>query len=132
LDVGSRRIGFALSDPTGTLATPLSFINRTTGKSDIEAVLFTATIHQATQILVGMPLRTNGARGIEAREMESFCQYLKLHTDISVIAWDERYSTMEAEKRLREAGHRPSRHKGRTDAAAAAVILQSYLDSMRI
>lgn len=83
------------------------------------------------RVLVGMPLTVRGQKGRQAQEVEKFCEALREGMDLEVATWDERYSTIEAESRLREAGRKPSRDRGRTDAAAAAIILQSYLDSMR-
>ena len=84
------------------------------------------------RVLVGMPLTVRGQKGRQAQEVEKFCEALRGGMDLEVATWDERYSTVEAESRLREAGRKPSRDRGRADAAAAAIILQSYLDSMRL
>ncbi|MCZ6535401.1 MAG: Holliday junction resolvase RuvX [Chloroflexi bacterium] len=131
MDVGSRRIGLALSDPSGTLATPLGFIERKAIQSDIAAIVRRASEYQVERVLVGMPLTVRGQKGRQAQEVEKFCEALREGMDLEVATWDERYSTVEAESRLRQAGRKPSRDRGRTDAAAAAIILQSYLDSMR-
>lgn len=128
--MGECRIGLALSDPGGVIATPLGFIECASTPSDVSAILGKASEHGAGSILVGMPLTKNGKVGPQAREVERFCQALREGTSLDVVTWDERYSTVEAERLLRQAGRQPSREKGRTDAAAAAVILQSYLDSM--
>ena len=78
-----------------------------------------------------MPFTLKGKKGVQARQVEEFCQRLERDGGVRVSTWDERFSTFEAESRLRAAGGKPSREKGRSDAAAAAVILQSYLDSKR-
>jgi len=129
LDVGDRRIGVAASDPTGTLASPLTTIERTDEASDIESVQHLVLEHEATEIVVGMPFSLSGRRGCQARKVEEFTQALSGHTAIPVISVDERLSSVEAERMIRASGKRPSREKPLVDAVAAAVILQSYLDS---
>ena len=127
--MGGRRIGLALSDPTGLIATPLGFLERTNVASDVSKIVEKASKYQVQRILVGLPLTTRGQMGPQSRDVERFCKYLREYVNVPVITWDERYSTMEAERLLRQAGRQPSRDKGRSDAAAAAVILQSYLNS---
>jgi putative Holliday junction resolvase len=131
LDVGERRIGVALSDPGGVLASPLTFIERVSPDADVQRVLALAHEHNVGRIVVGLPLTLRGQRGPQARAADAFRRALTTVSDIQVMAWDERLSTVEAERRLREAGTRPSMERGRTDAASAAIILQSYLDSRK-
>ena len=99
--------------------------------ADVEAVAQKARELEAEAVLVGMPFTLKGKKGFQARQVEDFCKRLEEDGGLSVSTWDERFSTFEAERRLRAAGRKPSREKGRSDAAAAAVILQSYLDSRR-
>jgi putative Holliday junction resolvase len=99
--------------------------------ADVEAVAQKARELEAEAVLVGMPFTLKGKKGFQARQVEDFCKRLEEDGGVSVSTWDERFSTFEAESRLRAAGRKPSREKGRSDAAAAAVILQSYLDSRR-
>jgi putative Holliday junction resolvase len=129
LDVGERRIGLALSDPTGVIASPIGAINRATESEDIEAVLRLATEHGAAEIVVGLPLSLSGEMGHQARAVRRFSQGLSKLSALPVRTVDERYTTVQAERLLREAGVEPSRDRARTDAAAAALILQSFLDS---
>ena len=131
LDVGDRRIGVATSDPTGTLATPLITLERTDEASDIESVQRLVSEHEAAEIVVGMPFSLSGRRGVQARKVEEFTQALSAHTAIPVIFVDERLSSVEAERMIRASGKKPSREKPLVDAVAAAIILQSYLDSNR-
>jgi len=131
LDVGERRIGIALSDPTGMLASPLGFIERTLQHEDVKRVLEMAREHRTRRIVVGVPLSLSGQRGPQARATDGFRRALTRELDVPVVGWDERFSTAEAERRLKEAGVSPSLEKGRADAASAAIILQSYLDSQR-
>ena len=131
LDVGERRIGIALSDPTGLLASPLITVTRRNDDTDIEEVLRVATENNVAEIVVGMPLSLSGRKGPQAARVTAFAEALGRKTDIPVVFADERYSTVQAERSLRKSGVQPSRDRARVDAAAAAVILQSYLDSRR-
>jgi len=131
LDVGDNRIGVAIGDPAGVLASPSGFIERTSEADDVKRVLEIAHQHQVRRIVVGIPLSLNGQRGPQARAADAFRRALTRESEVQVIGWDERLSTVEAERRLKEAGAKPSMERGRTDAASAAIILQSYLDSQR-
>ena len=131
LDFGERRIGVALSDPTGMLASPLTTLTRGRGGADVEMVLRLAAENDVAEIVVGMPVSLSGRRGPQAGRVARFVDALRRATGIPVLSADERYSTVQAERSLRESGVEPSRERGRVDAAAAAVILQSYLDSKR-
>ena len=128
LDVGDRRIGVAACDPTGTLASPLTTIERSDEASDIEAVLGLASERGAAEIVVGMPLSMSGARGQQARKVEAFTRALASQSPVPVNVVDERLSSAQAERLMREAGRRPSVNRALVDAAAATVILQAYLD----
>ncbi len=128
LDVGDRRIGLALSDPTGLLASPLGSVER--GPSDVEDVLRVAKDNGATEIIVGLPLTLSGESGAQAAKVRSFVQDLRSKTDLPVTLVDERLSTVQAQRMLHESSRRRrNRDRGRLDSAAAAVILQAYLDS---
>jgi len=129
LDIGDRRIGMALSDPSGLLATPKGFIKRSNYEKDIVRIC-NITIDEGVQrIVAGMPLSLNGRKGPQARMVDDFVGALRYQSSVPVETWDERYSTQDAERMLRQAGHKPSRERGLVDSAAAAVILQWYLDS---
>ena len=131
LDVGEKRIGVALGDPTGLLASPLTTISRTGESADVDEVLRLARQHEVSEIIVGLPLSMSGAVGPQAKLVSGFIDVLADRADVPVKSVDERLSTVEAERLLRESGVKPSRDRARVDAAAAAVILQSYLDSKR-
>ena len=128
--MGDSRIGLAVGDAEGIVATPVGFINRTNSDKDISRVLEHALDRGVDAVLVGLPISLNGRTGPQARKVERFLTALKARTELSVFTADERYSTAEAERQLRLAGRQPSRHKGDLDAAAATVILQGYLDSL--
>ena len=131
LDVGDRRIGVALSDPLGMLASPLTTIDRATPDTDtaIDAVLALADQHEAAEILVGIPYLMSGRIGAQARITLDFAQALATRTHIPVTQADERLSSVQADRMLTQSGASNTRDKGRTDSAAAAVILQAYLDA---
>ena len=132
LDVGEKRIGVALSDPTGMLATPLTTISRQQQDADFGEVTRLAAEHEVDEIVVGMPISLSGRIGAQAGRVSRFADALTERSSLPVRSYDERYSSKEAERLIREAGSSPSRNKARIDAVAAAVILQSYLDSRRL
>ncbi len=131
LDVGDRRIGLAVSDTLGLIASPIEAIERTSQDDDVERVLATAHENGVMEIVVGLPLTLAGEQGGQAKRVSAFRRALKRRAGVKVRSLDERYSTAEAERRMREAGLKPSRDRAKVDSAAAAVILQTYLDSIR-
>jgi putative Holliday junction resolvase len=135
LDVGERRIGVAVSDPTGTIARPLRTLERGSRKEDFSAIAALVAEVNAQAIIVGHPLSLDGTVGPQARRVASYAQGLAEHLDVPVIPWDERFSTASADEILRETrgekAKRRARADGEIDAIAAAVILQSYLDADR-
>ena len=131
LDVGQKRIGVALSDPGGLLATPLTTIGSRGESSDVRAVLGLTDEHGVGEIIVGLPLSLSGHRGAQAQRVAQFTKALAKLAAVPVRSVDERYSSVEAERLLRDSGVPPSRNKAQVDAAAAAVILQSHLDFRR-
>ena len=128
LDVGGRRIGVAVSDPTGTLATPHSVIHRRSKAEDFATVARLVAELDAARVVVGLPLSLNGEVGPQARWVTRYAQALAETLNVPLEFHDERYSTVTADAMLIEGGR-----KRRTpiDAAAAAVILQDYLESQR-
>ena len=131
LDVGEKRIGVAISGGAGLLATPYSTIERRNPLRAIAAILEVVHAEEVGRIVVGMPLSLNGSMGPQAKRTLGFCQALEAASPVPVETWDERFSSVEAERLLREAGVPPSRNRARVDASAAAVILQRYLDAWR-
>ena len=132
LDVGERRIGVALSDPSGILASPLTVLQRTGLSKDIGEILRLASEGEVEGILVGIPLSLDGVARGQAIRVQQFCEALSLESDIPIMTQDERFSTVEAERRLRESGASAQKRKAMVDASAAAVLLQSYLDGGRL
>jgi len=128
LDFGERRIGVAISDPTGTLATPHTVIRRRSKVEDFAAVARLVTELEAERVVVGLPLSLNGEIGPQARRVMRYTQALQQTLDVPVELFDERYSTVTADELLTESGRK---RRVPIDAAAAAVILQDYLESQR-
>ena len=125
LDIGDKRIGVALSDPQGILASPLTIINRSDDRADIESIINIVSQNQVGQIIVGLPLSMDGSIGKQAEKVKAFTRELCNHTEVPVEFRDERLSTVSA-KRLMQTVKKT--RKTRHDAVAAALILQSYLD----
>jgi putative Holliday junction resolvase len=131
LDVGDRRIGIAVSDPTGLLATPIEVYTRRGGEGDVLHILDLARLEEAEGAVVGLPINMNGTEGPQAVKAREFAVALE-GAGLAVCMWDERLSTVEAERRMQEQRRRKRRGVvQRSDAEAAAVILESYLDSLR-
>jgi putative Holliday junction resolvase len=132
LDVGERRIGLAVSDPTGTIARPLYALERASKEEDFSAIAALVGEYDAEAVVVGRPLSLDGSVGPQARRIAGYAQELAEYLDVPVIQWDERFSTARADEILRqtrrEKAKRRARANGEIDAIAAAVILQSYLD----
>ncbi len=133
LDVGERRIGVAVSDPSGCIARPLQTLRRGSRKQDFSTIAALVARHEAGLVVVGRPLGLNGTEGPQARRAARYALALAAHLPVRVILWDERYTTLQAEDILRQRRTARQRQRARAagdlDAIAAAVILQSYLDS---
>jgi putative Holliday junction resolvase len=125
LDIGGRRIGVAVSDPLGISVSPLEVL-RDAGPSELRDYVEEKVNEGVSVVVVGLPLTLRGREGEQVRRTREFVQALEDLEGVQVVLWDERLSTVEAEKRLREAGHSLKGRK--VDAEAAAIILQSYLD----
>jgi putative Holliday junction resolvase len=130
LDVGERRIGVAVSDPTGTLATPHSVIHRRSKAQDFATVARLVAELQAERVVVGLPLSLSGDVGPQARRVMRYAQALAQALPVPVELYDERYSTVTADELLAEGGRK--RRRTPIDAAAAAVILQEYLANIKL
>ncbi len=131
LDLGERRIGLALSDPTGTIAQALDVIHRTGGRQLIAQIRRRVTELQVARIVVGLPLRMDGTEGVEAKQVRRFVARLQEAIDVPVELQDERLSTVAAERLMLSDDVSRTRRRQRRDAVAAALILQSYLDRKR-
>jgi putative Holliday junction resolvase len=137
LDVGHKRIGVALSDPGQILASSLQVVERKGQQRDLATVVQLVREHEVGKIIVGYPRSLNGTVGQQAKFVERYVAVLEKKLgdsslDVPVILWDERFSTVTANKLMAEAGHRGRKRRERIDAVAAAVILQDYLDNRRL
>lgn len=136
LDVGSKTIGVAVSDPSGTIASARQVLARRGHAEDAAAVAALARAESASAVVVGLPLELDGSTGHRARQVQRFMAVLEpalaaLPTAPRVYTWDERFSTAGAERALLEADVSRARRKQVIDAAAAQFILQGWLEAKR-
>ena len=132
IDVGDRRIGLALSDSGGILASPLTIIEHTTATGNIEVILKIAQERGAERIIVGLPRLMNGDIGPQAQKVQAFAEAMRSHTQIPIEYRDERLTTVMAQRLHQESGTKKKNRVVRYDAMAAAVILQDYLEEQAV
>lgn len=128
MDLGDARIGVAISDDDRRLAVPIGTVP-TGAPAHLKAISGLVTEHAATAVVVGLPLSLSGKRGPAAMKAEAFAEALLSTLGIPVELQDERLSTVEAERALREAGVSGKRRRRQVDEVAATVILQAWLDA---
>ncbi|MBI4491244.1 MAG: Holliday junction resolvase RuvX [Chloroflexi bacterium] len=131
IDPGERRIGLALSDETGLLARPLQVLPRRSLQAAIAAIADLVQREGAEAVVVGLPVSLSGQLGPQAQRSLRFAEALRRQLAVPVHTWNEQYTTVEAQRRLREAGRRWKDRAQMVDAVAAAVLLQDYLDARR-
>jgi putative holliday junction resolvase len=127
LDLGDARIGVAISDDGRRVAVPLGTV-RTGAPEDVRAIAALVREHDVTVVVVGHPLLLSGLAGQRAEHAERFAEALRTVLEIPVTLYDERLSTVEAERALRAAGVSGKDRRGAVDRSAATVILQGWLD----
>lgn len=130
IDPGKKRIGVALSDPEGRIASPHGVIEVT--GDEVAEILRLARQNDVSEIVVGYPLRLDGGIGPAAQSAADLARMLERSSALAVTLWDERLSSAQAERDLIAGGVRRRDRRGATDRVAAALILQSYLDSRRL
>ena len=130
LDVGSKRIGVALSDPLKITAQGLQTFQRTTLEEDIKGLWKLMDEHEVSQLVVGLPKNMDGSVGFKAEEVQQFVADLTAERKIEVIWIDERLTTVSAERTLLEADVSRAKRKKVIDKMAAVIIMQSYLDRL--
>ncbi|HWP26218.1 MAG TPA: Holliday junction resolvase RuvX [Xanthobacteraceae bacterium] len=130
LDLGSKTIGVAASDPDRRLASPVETIRRKSAAADTERLLALAAERQAAAFVLGLPLNMNGSEGPRAQSTRAFARNLAKHTDLPIALWDERLSTAAVERQLIAADASRKRRAAVIDAHAAAYILQGALDRL--
>lgn len=128
LDLGDVRIGVALSDETGTLASGLVTLKAVGPRKDAQALAALAREHGVVEVVVGLPLRLDGSLGSQAEKAVAFAERLRRVLRLPVVTRDERLTSVAAGERLAEAGVKRRDRKARIDQAAAALILQEHLD----
>jgi len=128
LDIGDKRIGVALSDPEGILASPFTIISYEDDRTAIEAIIDIVGQQQVKQIVVGLPRSMNGSLGRQADKVKAFTEKLCSHTEVPVVFRDERLTTVSAKRLMQAVNVKKTKRKVRDDAIAAALILQGYLD----
>ncbi len=130
VDPGQKNIGLAISDELGISARPLCVIAHVQRTLDAAQVAAIAAEEGAQKIIVGQPLDINGKPTFEGRRSARFANALRAQTDLPVSLWDESFSTQTARQNAIETGMPRKKRRGHLDSIAAAVILQSYLDTL--
>jgi putative Holliday junction resolvase len=130
LDIGTRRIGVALSDSGGSVATPHEVVHRSGDRAaDHRRIAALVEEAGAAIVVVGLPLSLDGSIGPAAESILDEVDELRVALDVDVVTWDERLSTVEAERSLRAMGVKKGNRRRIVDQVAATVILQSWLDA---
>lgn len=131
LDVGSKRIGVAISDPGESFALPLTTIERTNVRADVRRIVDIAAEYGASEIAVGYPIALSGERGLAAERMDAFIAHLERDYTGAIVRVDERLTSAQANKVLISADVSRAKRKGSVDKLAAALILETHLSRRR-
>ncbi len=130
LDVGNRRIGIAVSDDLGIIATPVGYVERgPTDRTQIQALI---DRYQVTGLVAGIPRSMSGEEGMQAKDVRTWSKHLAKDLAIPLQFYDERLTTVMAERALISSGRKRDQRKHEIDATAAAIMLQGYLDSQSV
>lgn len=130
LDLGKKRIGLALSDPLRITAQGLPNLERTQKRADLEALARLAREQDVGLIVMGNPVNMGGAEGRQSAWVREFAAALEKQTRLPICFWDERLTTVEANRVLRESGISQQKRAAAVDRLSAVILLQSYLDSL--
>jgi len=128
IDFGTVRIGLSLSDPTGTLASPLPFLENNSPQKVIFAITALLETHQITGLVIGMPRNMDGTYGPSAQKVKDFIAEMKKHISLPIQPIDERLTTAQASKQLSSIGLSQKQLRKKVDSSSASLILQQYLD----
>jgi putative holliday junction resolvase len=128
LDVGARRIGMAVSDPLGITAQGIETLHRKNKRTDFAALHSVIRTYGVVEIVVGLPLRMSGAEGIQSEKMQVFAQELHKKSGLPVHLWDERLTSAEANRLLRETQLSIEKRGKAVDRMAAILILQGWME----
>jgi putative Holliday junction resolvase len=129
MDVGARRIGLAISDPLAITAQGLDTIHRQNKKRDLAQLELVIREHDVAEIVMGLPLRMSGTEGIQAEKMQAFAEEIRRRFKVPVHLWDERLTSAQANRLLRETDMSIKRRGAVVDQMAAVLILQSWMDA---
>jgi len=128
LDIGEKRIGVAISDPQGRIATPLLVIDAVAAQRDGEQLSRIVSDYEVGLVVVGLPLSLDGEEGPQARRVRTIAGRVADFLPVPVDYSDERFSSAEAKRHLRECGETDRTMRGSVDMVAASILLQAYLD----
>ena len=131
LDVGGRRIGVALSDTTRVLASPLTTLRAEPRDRVIAQIAALVAQHEVAEVVVGLPLTLSGEVGPQAQTVQTFADELRRALDVPLHLFDERLTSVAAERMMIDMGIKPERRKARIDEVAASIILQDFLETRR-
>lgn len=131
MDWGERRVGLAVSDPSGTIASGLDTLVVRSAEDAVERVAVVARSEEVERVVVGLPLLMSGQRGSAAEAAQRFADALARRLDLPVDTYDERLTSALSVRRLRETGVRTGRARKRVDQGAAVALLESYLLRLR-
>jgi len=129
LDIGDKRIGVALSDPQGWLASPSEVVLRENDAGALGKILELIQRHEVERVVVGLPRSLDGSLNQQAIKVQTFAQELSRRITVPVEFWDERLSTVAANRLMIDAGTKKGDKKSKRDAISSALVLQAYLDS---
>ncbi|HUB78029.1 MAG TPA: Holliday junction resolvase RuvX [Bryobacteraceae bacterium] len=130
LDLGKKRIGLAISDPLGITAQGLPNLVRTNKRADLAALQQLIAEREVDAILLGNPINMRGTEGRQSGWVQDFAAALEKQTGLSVTLWDERLTSVQAGRVLRESGISIAKRAAAVDRLSAVILLQSYLDSL--
>jgi len=131
IDFGTRRIGLALSDPTGALATPLPFLENISPEKVVAKLQELVQAHGVKSIVIGLPRNMDGTYGPSAQKVRDFITQIQPHLSAEIIPQDERLTTAQASRNLSQMGFSQKDLRKKVDSSSAALILQQFLDRTR-
>ncbi|GIV15134.1 MAG: putative pre-16S rRNA nuclease [Armatimonadota bacterium] len=131
LDIGERRIGVAVSDEMGILAQPLTVLQRQGVAKDVARIAQVVREQAVEKVVVGLPVTLRGEQAQATKRVRLFVSHLQDAIDVPIVLVDERLSTVEADRRMKEAELRREQRRQGVDAVAAALILERYLSAQR-
>jgi putative holliday junction resolvase len=130
LDLGKKRIGLAISDPLGITAQGLPNLVRTNKRADLEALGTLIREREVAEVLMGNPINMRGTEGRQSGWVREFAESIETRLGVPVRFWDERLTSVEAGRVLRESGISIEKRAAAVDRLSAVILLQSYLDSL--